>query len=889
MQNNLKLSYLFILLIVIGFFGGAWYFYKQLFQGIKDPITIVPDDAALIIKIPNTKSFLQGWAKNSSYDKAIHELPIMKDFAKWLPSLFHQLKEQSNDFSDWNSPELIISFQSEGYLMLFSSNNMSLQNFQSEILSKLPEKNKFIEKTYNGSYYIETQIKSQTLLISERRGVFIFTNSIEVLEHALLNTHSSNRFTKSSEFLSLQKVSGKRADAHVFVNYNNLENYSASFIQKLPPPIWNHQNKIASWTGLDLNLKPQEILLNGYTILNDTSQNFLEIFKNQTSQGMSLPDDFPYKTRSYQHISISNYSSFFLSWKAYLKATKQWDQLKKPFNTIEKSLKTNHIEMTNSWWAGEMAQIKTEKGKEYALFLGKKGRDSFRALSEIAHLSQPSMISLDYKGAKMKEISFPYYLYTQFGPSFASFKKTYFAVIDELVIFAHSIKDLKYYIDLLESGHILKKNESYLDFSDNLSQKSNFTFYIKSPNTKNDLFKSLPADIQKQLSKTNFIKKDLSGFGLQLSWKNNMLYTGLFADLIGKAKTTSSQWQVNLDSQIVSGPYIVTDHTNGQHKYIVFDEFNQMYLINEQGDIVWKKQLKESPVSQVFEIDYYKNGKIQYLFNTEDYIYIIDLTGNMVSGYPVQLNSAATTGLSLIDYNSNKDYRILIPTENGNIYNYKKDGSLLKDWKVKNTRRKIIKPIQHVVANSKDYLIAEAENGNILMFNRKGKVRLEIRKSFSNALGSDIYPNRTNSKGMMITTDSEGKLIYIPEEGKVKSTDFGTFSKGHFFIYTDFNGNGNDDFIFLDGQTLTVFDKFKKVILSYVFDHDIQNKPKLFTVSGRRVLGVLDKEAGKLYLFNSSGLISKKFIGNTNFIIDDEKEPVVLIGKGQALMKYFID
>ena len=889
MQVNSKISFLFISLIVIGFIGGGWYFYNQMFQGIKNPVTVVPDDAAIIIEIPNIKTFIKDWKTNSSYEKATKEMPYIKNTIKWLPLLFSQLQKHSDGFSDWNSSKLVMSLHSKGYLLLFSNTNMQLQDLQNEILSSLPQKINIQEKTINSAYYLKTEIESQALVISERRGIFMFSNSIEILEKAIQNTHKPNHFSISKEFLSLEKVSGKRADAHVFVNYKNLDEVSTSLKLKLPSPIWNHQNQIASWTGLDLNLKPKEILLNGYTILNDTNSSFLNIFKGQKSQDMSLPDNFPYQTRCYQHISISDYSSFFLAWKAYLQSSQEWKGMEKNFTKIKKSLKTNHIEITNKWWAGEMAQLKTKKGKEYALFLGKKGRESFRALSEIAHLSQPSMISMEYKGVKMKEINFPYYLYTQFGPSFANFKKTYFAVIDELVIFAHNIKDLKAYLDLLEDGHILNKNEDYLAFSDNLSKNSNFTFYIKSPNTKNGLFQSLPTALQKELSSKAFVKKDLAGFGLQLNWKNKMLYTGIFADLAGKVITNSSQWQVNLDSHIISGPFIVKDHSNNSHKYIVFDDFRQMYLINEQGDIVWKKQLEELPMSDVFEVDYYKNGKIQYLFNTENYLHLIDLTGNMVKGYPVQLNSSATAGLSLIDYNANKDYRILIPTENGKIYNYKKDGSLLKGWKSKNTRRTIIKPISHVVANSKDYLIAEADNGNILMFNRKGEVRLEIRKSFSNALGSNIFANRTNSKGMMVTTDTEGKFIYIPEKGKVKTTDFGTFSKEHYFIYTDFTGNGNYDFIYLDGQALTVYDKFKKSILSYVFEHPIQSKPKVFTVSGRKVLGVLDKESQKLYIFNSNGLISSKFVGNTDFIIDDGETPIVLIGKGKALMKYSLD
>lgn len=886
MQINSKFSFLFISLIIIGFIGGGWYIYNNMFQGLKDPMIIVPDDAAVIVEIPKIQDFIKHWDQNSAFEKALNELPYCQDFMSFTSSLFNQLKISSENFTDWASPKTVFSLHPDGYLLLFSANGMKLQDFRNIILTAVNSKLDLLEKTVNGNYYIEIKINTHPVFISERRGVFMFSNSVDIIEKTHKNTYKSNLFSNTKEFRLLQKVSGKRADAHVFIQYKYIQKLSAELSDKLASVVWNRQTQIANWTGLDLNLKPKEILLNGYTILNDTATEFLNILSKQSSQGMSLPDNFPYQTHSFQHFSISDYSAFFNEWKRFLSSTKKWQKEEKYFTKIKRSLKTNHIELTNTWWAGEMALVRTNKGKDYALFLAKKGNLSFKALSGIAHLSQPAMISMDYKGIKMKEINFPYYLYTQFGPSFKSFKKAYFCVIDELVIFSHTIPDLKKYIDLLEEGSILKKNEDYINFSDNLSKNSNFTFYINTPKTRNSLFKALPINIQKQVSKTNFLKKDLTGFSLQLNWKNKMLYTGLFIDLEGKAKKTSSHWQLSLDSQIVSGPFKVKDHTDGSHKYIVFDDFRQMYLINQQGDIIWKKQLKETPVSDVYEMDYYKNGKIQYLFNTENYLYLVDLTGHMVTNYPVQLNSSATAGLALIDYNSNKDYRILIPTNNGNIYNYKKDGSLLKDWKVKNTRRKIVKPINHVIANSKDYLIAEADNGNILMFDRKGKVRLEIRKSFNNALGSDIYTNRTNSKGMMVTTDKAGKFIYIPEKGKVKSTDFGTFSQSHYFIYTDFNGNGSEDFIYLDGKVLSIFNKFKKTILSYVFEHNIKSKPKLFTVSGRKVLGVLDKELGQLYLFNSDGLLSKNIFGNTDYIIDDEESPVILIGKGGFLMKY---
>ena len=81
---------------------------------------------------------------------------------------------------------------------------------------------------------------------------------------------------------------------------------------------WQQSGQMALWTALDLNLKKHEILLNGYTTLGDSTHFFLEIIKNQKAGEMSLPTNFPYNTHSFQHIYISNYSSFSKIWQNYM-------------------------------------------------------------------------------------------------------------------------------------------------------------------------------------------------------------------------------------------------------------------------------------------------------------------------------------------------------------------------------------------------------------------------------------------------------------------------------------------------------------------------------------------------------------------------------------------
>ena len=60
----------------------------------------------------------------------------------------------------------------------------------------------------------------------------------------------------------------------------------------------------------------------------------------------------------------------------------------------------------------------------------------------------------------------------------------------------------------------------------------------------------------------------------------------------------------------------------------------------------------------VSQIDYYKNGKLQLLFNTENQLYMIDRLGNFVTNYPIDLPTTTHLSHALFDYDNNKKYRI---------------------------------------------------------------------------------------------------------------------------------------------------------------------------------------------------------------------------------------
>ena len=65
----------------------------------------------------------------------------------------------------------------------------------------------------------------------------------------------------------------------------------------------------------------------------------------------------------------------------------------------------------------------------------------------------------------------------------------------------------------------------------------------------------------------------------------------------------------------------------GEKELFVQDDRHTVYLINDVGRVLWKLPLGQQINSEVYQVDLFKNGKLQYLFSTPDKMYLIDRNG----------------------------------------------------------------------------------------------------------------------------------------------------------------------------------------------------------------------------------------------------------------------
>jgi hypothetical protein len=379
----------------------------------------------------------------------------------------------------------------------------------------------------------------------------------------------------------------------------------------------------------------------------------------------------------------------------------------------------------------------------------------------------------------------------------------------------------------------------------------------------------------------------------------NMIYNNIFIKYIPEIDNDPQTiWECHLDTTIDMKPALVTNHYTGENEIFVQDSKNKIYLINKVGRILWEKQLDEKIISEVYQVDYYKNGKLQMLFNTKNKIHLIARNGNYVERYPVNLPSPATTGISVFDYADNKNYRVFIPCENKKVYDYNIEGNIIEGWQFGKTDTKVTNPVQHFRVKTKDYIVF-ADQYRIYILNRRGEVRVRPEKQFARSANNPFFLNQggANQKARIVTTNKSGTVYYVYFDGEVKTLNFDEYSKDHYFMHKDINSDGKKDMVFLDDKKLEVFEVSGQRLFDHEFNNPVHHEPIYFHFSyNDRKIGIVSKKANKIYLFNSNGAMYKGFPleGNTPFSIgflgnSDRKFNLVVGNKYNFLYNYSVN
>mgnify|MGYP002834937621 CR=1 FL=1 len=145
-----------------------------------------------------------------------------------------------------------------------------------------------------------------------------------------------------------------------------------------------------------------------------------------------------------------------------------------------------------------------------------------------------------------------------------------------------------------------------------------------------------------------------------------------------------------------------------------------------QGNIVWEVACATPLKGGAREVDVYNNGKYQTMFGTPEALYLIDVKGREVSGFPIR---GSWTAWALVDYDANGKYRYLLGSaRSGLVENRRGEGVKTPGWKhrvdVSIDVDSPIEHLQHLRIGSRDYIYVGRANGQVELLKRNGQTRV---------------------------------------------------------------------------------------------------------------------------------------------------------------------
>lgn len=896
----------FVIIIAVVIVAG-YFFYQNIIRKTIPGIQAVPRNSVVVLDIPNTYDFIQNLTEENDLWTALSKAGAIQDAGRQLILLDSIGKENSNYQTTLSGRSYICllavndSLQS---LIIFQPPEYKDQAHYKNIMSKIYGSDLTFKNTrHQGDELVQANLKKdgKRLFFTTSNGLFICSEYPGLVYESLLQLENDDPLTGDPAFSKVEKTSGKNVDAHVYVNDKKVGDLLSILGKKNTRETIELLNNFSGWTELDVIFKNDELLLNGYTAGSDSIENYLQTFGKQTPQKIDITSILPFNTNVLINFGFQDFNSYYNHYENFLRASGKYDPYYNEIVKINNKYRINLEKAFLSWIGSEIGLISLAgtpadfDEKSYVVLNTKDPVAANQLLTDVMHKVPGSRLISNFKGQLIKRINLEKVYSTLLGPVFSPLRNPYYTIIGDYVVFANSSNALESFINTHLSGKTLASNINFKDFSDNISDRSNLLLYFNTRNALELADKFADPEIAGIIRKHRNDFINFHAFALQFSSLNQMFYTNLYLKYNpGYREENRAVWKTELDAPIFGKPFLVRDHTDRTYNIIAFDEDKQMYLIDNNGNILWKMAFAGNLMGEVYPVDYFKNRKVQYLFNTDEYIYLIDLLGRKVANYPIKLGTRASNGLALFDYVGNKDYRIVFAGDNNKVFNYNLKGNAIRGWKTPNVGSEVKNTIQHLVASNKDYIIIPKENGGVEITDRRGKTRIKIKGDFQNALNSDFYVNKTNSKGIIITTDINGHLTYIKTNGRLDRTIFGDYSPMHYFLYEDLDKNGGKDFIFLDNNKLIVFDRFKNVMFEYEFDFPIRQKPEIIRVSNREnLLGIVSSDDNKLFLFDGKGNIvfNTGLVGSTRFAVgslNNDKDLNLVVGTGSTLYNYLI-
>jgi hypothetical protein len=862
-----------------------------------DVVQAVPTDAAMLINTLDLTEFIRGEMSRNKIWQELGALQAVGSFQETIGHLDSLLLDDREIAELYKGSDISFSLHKSGknnfdYIMYYSlesaGNDKEILRF---IQDKLPDGSRISNRRYNEIrvYDVEIPGDQNSFSFTFSHGLLLLSRSSILLEEAIRQIEQNQGVADEPGFTEVARTAGRNVEGNIFLDYKTIPGVVSHLFNPRYSDWVSGFVNFADWSELDVNIRPDAILLNGFTYSGEGSDDLMSIILKHQPQRLDIESVIPENMVAFIGLGLDDFSEYKRDYiehleihgtgRSYLRDLRSFNEKYKTdidkvfLPLMDRQAALVLTDVRNFGWDENAYVVCNTKSRSLA---EEKLREFLGIIAEVDGIGLSTLIiehpvnnDVNYT---FYTIPVPYLPGKIFGKIFAGINSKYCAFYDNYLIFGNSIPALSKYIHANQIGNSLGSDLDFLQFSEYLASRSNLYCYLNIPASDDLMEKYLRADLVEKFRKEEEHFSKFQAFAYQITSENDLAYNNIILkytpDMRDEAQTV---WESRLDRPVIVKPSLVTNHYTGEKEIFVQDKGNTIYLLNNSGRILWKQTIDGRILGDVHQVDYYRNGKLQFMFNTREKLHLVDRNGNYVERYPVSLRSPATNGMALFDYEKSRDYRIAVAGEDRGIYLYDKTGNIVKGWNIMKSEGKVEMSIKHFRVGSKDYIVF-ADHFTTYILNRRGETRIRVEKHFPVASHANIIleSSTTGIKPRLALTDSLGRVQFIYFDGKVETLELGTFSGDHYFEYSDLDGSGRREFIYIDGKELAVFGYDGSRKFSRTFKSPVSRPPVIYQFSyGNKKIGLVSEKRNELYLVNNDGSLYQGFplLGSTPFSI----------------------
>jgi len=891
----------------------------QTFSTKQNPaFKAVPQKSPLVIEIKNQEGFFEALKGENPVFTELRGIKEIDDLYLSMSKFRDFVGSRSGIKDLLTSKSIIISVNPTGKnqftnLYLVQLNNKNESTSAADVVSREMGSAYIItRKSYDNTTIYTAKSAELSFYFACTNDIFMASEDFILIEEAIRHSNSQNLLS-NHEFTEVYKTIEETALANIFINHQTIHQVIARLVT---PELRKTIGQIASysnWTGLDLTAGKSELELDGYSVTRDSSDNYLNVFRNQEALKMTIDKAIPDNASYFVALNLKNTKTFIDSYETYLRA--KGDFYPREMSLIDFKKKTNAEpaklikELCGTQFAGVYTNINKSNPTQNRFFVAElinrsDAMERFgKAVTEYSKLSKvaESQLHSEYSAGGKKSfdicrLPIANMAESLFGKAFSGINADYFVVYDKYLICGDNISGLKNYLQSLVSQKTLAKDSTYQAYAHTSKINPNFYLYSKIPKIIRLKDVLLKPEIGDMLSKNEDIVRKFSTFSWQFAVTDHMIKNRINLKYDPNVREEpQAVWQLKLEAQLAMKPKLGLNHKDlPNREVIVYDKQNNISLINKEGLILWSMKIPGEIISEIHQIDIYQTKRYQYLFNTKTQLYLIDRMGNNVRKFPVTLKSIATNGVSVAEFGKNREYRFFIAGEDKKIYAFDRDGKLVTKWNFEGTQSEVTKHIQHFEIDGKDYIVF-SDKQNTYFLDRQGKSRDIQPAPFDHSANQLYFVNDGNPR--LITTDQSGKIHIQGFTGQTEIKDLGRFNPGHRFAVEDLDGNGSTEYLFTEGKKLSVFSSDGKKLFEHSFSDFITETPFICSFGpGNNKIGIVIGNENKVLLLNKNGTVMRGFPldGNTGFVFGKFNDTnswynLIVGGEGNTLVNYRIE